>query len=261
MRIQGACVSDTGIARRQNEDAVFLEILKHGKETAAVGAVFDGIGGLDCGREASQLLKKGLTEWVERLRENQHVLSVHPEILYAHFKDEAELLNEKLRAYMEERRIRTGTTMSAILISGCRYFIIQVGDSRIYRFNRYLEQLTDDEICYEESDGRYMKKLTNYMGKCDELDFLGYQGAVQDGDVFLFCSDGCYHHLLAADLGQICSGKKNSKQLESGLWNLVNKMILRGERDNISAGIICCKKYIEKEKKIARLSKVFRRDL
>lgn len=240
MRIQTANVSDKGNTRDINQDAIVVKTLKRRKHMLAVGAVFDGIGGLEHGELASGLLAQELTEWIGLLPSKIDLLKVEPDILFAHFADEAELLNEKLYMFMRKYGIHTGSTMSAIMIVKDQYYIIQVGDSRIYRFHQFLEQLTDDETKYEEKEGRIRKKLTNYMGKNENLDFLSYHGKVHPGDWFFVCSDGFYHHFLATDLIRLIHDNFKEKELEHELKMLVDQMILRGESDNISVGIIHC---------------------
>lgn len=240
MIIRTACVSDVGSVRDVNQDAIVAKTLKKRKHMLAVGAVFDGIGGLERGELASGLLAQGLREWIDALPSKIDLLKVEPDILYAHFMDEVELLNEKLCDFIREQKIQTGSTMSAILIVRDQYYVIQVGDSRVYRFHQFLEQLTDDEIRLEEEEGRIRKKLTNYMGKKENLEFLAYQGKVYPGDRFLFCTDGFYHHFLASDIIRMLREDLKEKELKAELECLVEQMIQRGEHDNISVGIMNC---------------------
>lgn len=240
MKIRTACVSDIGSVRAVNQDAIVVKTLKKRKQMLAVGAVFDGIGGLERGELASALLAQELTEWIRLLPSKIDLLKVEPDILFAHFTDEAELLNERLCMFIREHGICTGSTMSAIMIVKDQYYVIQVGDSRVYRFHEFLEQLTDDETRYEEKEGRIRKKLSNYMGKKENLEFLAYQGKVYPGDRFLFCTDGFYHHFLASDITRMLNEDLREKELKEELERLVGQMIQRGEHDNISVGIMNC---------------------
>lgn len=240
MELRTACVSDIGSVRSVNQDTIIVKTLKKRKQMLAIGAVFDGIGGLDRGEIASGLLSQELTEWIHALPSKIDLIKVEPDVLYAHFQDEVELLNEKLCCFIREQKIQMGSTMSAIMIVKDQYFVIQVGDSRVYRFHQFLEQLTDDETKLEEKEGRIRKKLTNYMGKQENLEFLAYHGKVYPGDRFLFCSDGFYHHFLASDITKMFNEDLKEKELKKELEYLVEQMIQRGEHDNISVGIINC---------------------
>lgn len=249
MKIIGACVSDIGNSRKENQDRVFQKIIKCGRQRIAVGAVFDGIGGLEHGGDAADILYREMTDWAEMMQKNK--IADSADVLFAHFKDEAENLNDMLREYISSKGIMTGSTMSVLMIAKNQYIMLQVGDSRIYRFRRFLEQITEDESCCVKTNGRYVKKLTNYMGRSDELSFLEYKGEVHEGDGFLFCSDGFYHHLLSSDAEYIFNAKRRAGRLEEKLEKLVKAMMDRGERDNISAGVFLCKKSL-KNKKIFR---------
>ena len=96
MEIRTACVSDIGSVRSVNQDAIIVKTLKKRKQMIAIGAVFDGIGGLDRGELAAGLLARELTEWINTLPSKIDLLKVEPDILYAQFKDEAQKLKEKL---------------------------------------------------------------------------------------------------------------------------------------------------------------------
>lgn len=240
MKIIGACVSDIGSIREENQDCIFQKVIRHGGQRIAVGAVFDGIGGLACGKDAAELLQEKLSAWVANMEKCR--IASDAEVLFAHFKDEAETLNAALCKYMKNKQIISGSTMSALMIVGNRYLLIQVGDSRIYRFSHLLEQITKDEVCCRKEDGCYVNGLANYMGKKEELSFLEYQGKVSDRELFLFCSDGFYHHMKPSDVEEIWNAKWTEKKLKMKLGELIHTMIRRGEQDNLSAGVFVCKK-------------------
>ena len=240
MILRTACASNIGIVRSVNQDAIMVQTIKKGHQMVAVGVVCDGIGGLDRGELASNFLIDELTSWTNQLPKKVNLANADAQIVYAHFQDEVEIINEKLCDFIRKEKINTGSTLSAILIIKDHYYVIQVGDSRIYHFNQFLEQITDDEIRLVDNEGCIKKKLTNYMGKQSDLKFLTYQGVVVPGDSFLFCSDGFYHHLLAYDLERLFKSAINERELKKELDRLIALMIQRGERDNISVGVIRC---------------------
>lgn len=257
MILRTACASNIGIVRAVNQDAIMVQTVKKGHQMAAVGVVCDGIGGLDRGELASNFLIDELTSWTNQLPQKVNLANADSQIVYAHFQDEVEIINEKLCDFIRKEKINTGSTLSAILVIKDHYYVIQVGDSRIYHFNQFLEQITDDEIRYVDKDGCIKKKLTNYMGKQSDLQFLTYQGMVVAGDSFLFCSDGFYHHLLASDLERLFKSEMNESGIKKELERLIARMIQRGERDNISVGVIRCqaRKSFFQKRKIRRSGK------
>lgn len=230
-------VSDIGSCRTSNQDAVFLNHMEQNGNVFTVGAIFDGIGGLECGELASETLAASMGKWFQSIAAWIDIASVDEAILYAHFKDEAELLNETIRELIKSRNVNMGTTMSAILVIRRNYYIIQVGDSRIYKWNGYLEQITVDDVIVKSVNGHIRKYLSNYMGQSNQLIFSEVYGSIEADTYFLFCSDGFYHKLRQSDLTAI-KDIDDEKQLEQFLQELVHIMMQRGEPDNISAGII-----------------------
>ena len=240
INLKAACASNIGIVRSSNQDAIMVHVKKKKKHMMALGAVCDGIGGLEHGEIASSLIIKRLEDWFDLVCKRMNWWNMEKEILFAHLKDEVEVAGEKLWDYICKNQVMTGTTLSLILIIDDQYFAIQMGDSRIYRFHQYLEQITDDQVIAVNVDGRLKKKLTNYMGKKNLPDFLTYQGYVLPDELFLFCSDGFYHHVLANDLNFLLDKSMKKEKMKEALEKIINLMIQRGERDNISVGIIQC---------------------
>ena len=63
----GGCISDRGAVREINQDSILFKVIKGRKRSAAIGAIFDGVGGLDRGELASSLLKAELSAWINDL--------------------------------------------------------------------------------------------------------------------------------------------------------------------------------------------------
>lgn len=242
MKMIGACVSDKGAVREVNQDAIVLKILSKGKNKVAVGGIFDGVGGLEHGEIASGLLKQELESWAEHFLVRIDLKEGEEEVAFSHFKDECERLNEVVRTFIIDNQIQTGSTMAVFLIFCDTYFLVNVGDSRIYRLNDVLEALTEDDVIVREKNGFFKRLLSNYIGKNNVLEYTEYSGKVEDGDIFLFCSDGFYHHLNMDDLMIFKNKKMNEKDIIRELKRLTGVMIERGEKDNISVGIVKCER-------------------
>lgn len=200
MKVSCACDTDKGNYRKVNQDAVFVNAICQKKHVLAVGAVFDGIGGLDRGEIASRVMELELQQWFSRICSWIDLTSLDKGVIFSHFRDLTEDLNEKIWELRDERQVNTGSTMSAILIFDNQYDIINVGDSRVYKFNQGLQCLTVDEtVAREEGDG-IRSYLANYIGKQRDLEFSEYQGVVEPNDLFFACSDGFYHNLTEMDM-------------------------------------------------------------
>lgn len=237
MNIVCACATDRGNYRTTNQDAIFVNSIAQKKKIFAVGAVFDGIGGLEKGEIASTTLLFEMEKWFTQVSGWIDLSTIGREILFSHFRDLAECLNDKIRRIRLNQNIESGSTMSAIMIVDRYYLVIHAGDSRLYKFNQVLECLTDDDVVAKYVDGFQKNYLTNFMGKSEELHFSEYMGMVEEGDSFIFCSDGFYHQLKAEDL-TLLGNCSDAQELEKRIQQLITVMVSRGERDNISAGVI-----------------------
>ena len=250
MKIICACATDRGNYREVNQDAILVRSIQQKNKALILGAVFDGVGGLEHGEIASGALCSEMNRWFEELSKWINLKEMDKDIIFSHFRDHAELLNEKVRQIRLMQGIETGSTMSAILIIDGSYLVIQVGDSRIYKWkDDTLECITDDDVVAKYVEGVQRNYLSNYMGKADELNFTEYSGQIQGGETFLFCSDGFYHQLLESDFHEI-ETIKEEKALANLIKKLIQTMIARGEHDNISAGIIKDDKVLKKKKRL-----------
>lgn len=254
MRLNGGCISDIGRSRKVNQDAIFFQCLEDNGQYFALGAVCDGIGGLEYGERASQLVIREVKNWFASIAAWIDIPTVKTEVLYAHLLDGAEEWNAKVQELSAFENIRTGTTLSLILMIREHYYIVQVGDSRIYKYRQSLEQLTSDATMSCFKNGQIKNYLANYMGKGEELWFSTVEGTYQEGDMFLFCSDGGYHRLIEDDVKEVYIGYAEKMDLTKVSQKLIETMIVRGERDNISMGIIMVEK-----KKSERWKRRFKR--
>lgn len=238
MRLNGGCASDIGRSRKVNQDAILFRCIEDEGQYFAIGAVCDGVGGLERGELASRLVIREVKTWFDSIAAWIRIPTVKAEVLYAHLLDGAEEWNAKVREMAVLENIRTGTTLSLILIIREHYYIVQVGDSRIYKYRQSLEQLTTDATVSHLKDGRMKPYLSNYMGKGETLWFSSLEGTVLEGDMFLFCSDGGCHLLTEEDVGNLYANRTHKTDWTEISGKLAETMIERGERDNVSVGII-----------------------
>lgn len=239
MKLHVGSMTSTGNIRESNQDAVVLRSFGRGGKYFVVLAVCDGIGGLEHGELASSLTVQKINDWFEDVLQWLEVETVDPEVLNAHLKDLAEECNRMVRDYRTLHQIDTGTTMSLLLVIREFYYIIQVGDSRVYRYREgQLWQLTWDDSVTRMKDGRVKLYLDNYLGKQEELWFTCCGGELQKQDILLVCSDGLYHFLKTEDLRRLEKDIRKAKKIDRACRQLIDCMLERGERDNITLGLI-----------------------
>lgn len=239
MLFYGDCATDTGSSRKNNQDAILFKRTSKNSQDLALGVICDGIGGLEQGEAASQCVNNAASKWFDDVAGWIDIATMDTDILFSHFKDAAENWNSLVRDIIVSQNINTGTTMSAVLLLRDHYFIIHVGDSRIYRYHDTLELMTTDESIAKIRNGKMKLFLINYVGRNDTLSFFSAEGTLSQGDIFIYGSDGFYHMFSDCDMDGICEHIA-SVEREKICRTLIETMIQRGERDNISVGYIYC---------------------
>ena len=239
MLFYGDCATDTGSSRKNNQDSILYRRTGKNGQDLALGVICDGIGGLEHGEAASQCVSNAASKWFDDITGWIDIATMNTDILFSHFKDAAENWNSLVRDIIVSQNMNTGTTMSAILLIRDHYFIVHVGDSRIYRYHDALELMTTDESVARICDGKMKLFLINYVGREDTLSFFSAEGTLSQGDIFIYGSDGFYHLFNDCDMDNICKHIATARR-DKLCKAMIETMIQRGERDNISVGFIYC---------------------
>ena len=234
--IEYACLSNIGRLRRNNEDNFYCgghirEDVNSVEESAFSGevpcdtnelfAVFDGMGGEACGEVASYIAASQSAAFAE----NRGSYEVY---LY----ELAELLNEKIREETAERSlVLMGTTAAMLQASGDDIFILNAGDSRIYKLSSHeLRQISEEHVVPQGGG----KAITKFLGLPEGHSLRPYiaAGKYIPGDVFLLCSDGVTDMLADEEIKAIIDDKR---PLSQSVRTLVDAALARGGVDNTTA--------------------------
>ncbi len=250
MQIDAFAATDVGPVREQNEDGWLVDV------DGGVFAVADGMGGHAAGEEASRIA----LETVQDIMlggidpDETRVVGVDED------EDTIAATKERLRYCMNQASIRIrravedepawtgmGTTMVMIVVEGEHAHIAHVGDSRAYLFRTdRLQRLTRDHtVVQQEVDaGRLTPELARTVPHKNILTrSVGYHGPVepdvsqrpiQEGDVFLLCSDGVTDPLDDDAIAEIC----RSTHPEDLAQTLVDRGIEAGGDDNTTAVVM-----------------------
>lgn len=238
VNIKGGFATDAGIRDSVNQDAILLRAMEQNGDWLAAGIVCDGIGGLERGEEASRLVVNAFDKWFQGLCQWVRIATIDPNALLQHATDAVNQWNGEVRQYCARENIKSGTTMSMIILIRDCYFVLHVGDSRVYCYNQLLSQITVDDTTRKVINGREKELLNNFLGKSDNLKYRYYAGKINPRDVFIFCSDGFYRGLTMQDLIP-CVGKYQSgMSVRQICVDAINLMKMRQEQDNISVGMI-----------------------
>ncbi|MGH3220081.1 MAG: PP2C family protein-serine/threonine phosphatase [Streptosporangiaceae bacterium] len=173
-----AAASETGLVRRNNEDAAYFGRF--------LFAVADGMGGHAAGEVAS-------TAVIESLR--AHDEDVGADALLDVLGQAVTEANAEIarRAAEDPARFGMGTTLTAMLWSDDTVALVHIGDSRAFRLrDGQLRQITEDHVLGNlvSNAGPLAPVLSRYLdGRPDRSPDLGLRD-LRAGDRYLICSDG-----------------------------------------------------------------------
>lgn len=254
--------SDIGTYKRINQDACCVRMMKIGGHTLVLAVVCDGVGGLQEGDYASQSTIQFLNNWFD-YTVSRNVQGKSEEQLIEYLRGEIEQCIQKqnrlIYEYAQAKDIRTGTTLTLLLIVNHRYITAQVGDSRAYCINDELCQLTEDQsiVAQEIRAGRLSKEdaksdkrrnvILQCIGAAKNLHVVYESGIVNGEDVFFLCSDGFIHELRDYEIQKLLNPVllEDRASIKKSLIDAVNLVKKRGEKDNITIVLV---KACEKER-------------
>ncbi|MCM1044739.1 MAG: serine/threonine-protein phosphatase [Candidatus Gastranaerophilales bacterium] len=233
MKVWMGCISDKGNYREKNQDRAVCHVRRKGKSVLAVACVCDGIGSFERSEIAAEMMTSGISRWFHGI-EAYYPTSMGEKELVEDLNVTICELNELVYDYRMENGIEIGCTMSVMLLVERNYYIFHAGDSRIYCVRDGLLQITRDEVTMKESHGKVKPRLANYIGKSKELWMNVLGGTVEEKDVYLLGSDGLFKKLLYEDVRGIAGSVKNDKKAQKVCKSLLDVVLERGERDNVS---------------------------
>lgn len=243
-------ITDKGDVRAENQDSILSLKGKRGDQTAALYVVADGIGGLAFGAQVSLYITEQFKRWwhedfPQLIHEGMDCEADIRELLEQEIWD----INQAVFSFKEKMQCRSGSTLSLLLLYKKRYYIENIGDSRIYLFrDRQLCQLTSDQSLAAQmvQDHRLMEdktqssKVKNMLTMCigmfpvPQSRYLS--GKLYPGDSFLLCSDGLYNLLSAKQIEEVL-GKTELDVEKKPEW--LRQLVGRGNaKDNVSAIVV-----------------------
>ncbi len=127
-------------------------------------------------------------------------------------------------------------TFSAMVIKSNTAHIFHVGDTRIYRFrknDRSLEQLTNDHRLWVSQNKSYLSRA---LGIDDQLEIDYRTLQVEQGDIFVFATDGVYEYTCPHFITETIDHYRND--LDGAAKAIVKEAYAQGSEDNLTFQII-----------------------
>ena len=220
--------SDTGRARRENEDSFFAR--------SPMFAVADGMGGAQAGEVASQVAVEVL----------QQGLPEHDGSVEQRLRELVEEANSRINTLSrtDDQHAGMGTTLTLAYVGEHELSVAHVGDSRLYRLrDGMFERLTDDHTLVEElvRQGKLTPQEADHHPQRSIITrALGPEAAVEadsrtwparDGDIYLICSDGLTSMISERQVGELLAG---ASSLSDAGRKLIDAANAAGGRDNIT---------------------------
>lgn len=255
--ISYSCISHKGNVRIINQDnficnGYYIKTDDSEMEYPLIGAVssktptlfgiFDGLGGEERGEIASYIAAK-----------NASTIEIGKDIV-SDLLQFCQKANGDICDNANESEVSAMGTTAAILAFTCNgVTLCNIGDSKIFRFcDGVLEQISKDHVAVSAFGVK--PPLSQNLGiPPNELIIEPYlaQGAYNDGDIYLICSDGLTDMVTNEEITEVLG----SKTIAEAITELLDRALCKGGRDNIT--IVLCK--IERE--LSWLSKRKRRNL
>ena len=244
-----AAISDIGPKANINDDRILVngKILDSGLingkiiEPYTILAVADGVGGLQRGYEAAEMTLHTIADLNK------------PGLGRQDIRNAVECANKSVIQKQVEMNNPNAlrTTLAAVYISESDCYVVNAGDSRVYRLrDGELVQLSKDHSVVQNMidtgelniDESYSHPKRNVITKClgDEsrvnARIVDYSDDIQINDLFVICSDGISDCLRDYEIANIVADLRIS--LQDACRKLVNKAIDNGSTDNISVCLL-----------------------
>ena len=232
-------MKDIGKCREINQDYIFVSEEPIGN-LPNLFLVADGMGGHKAGDLASEYTVAKVQEAVSSSMQT---------IPYQILKGAFQYANQKLleKAGESDSYTGMGTTLVAATVKNDAVYVVNVGDSRLYKIGDKIEQITEDHSLVEEMVrmGEISKEqarnhpdkniITKAMGVSDTVEPDYFDTDLQKGECLLMCSDGLTNMVSDRQIKEIVELRTD---LESCAKELIRAANQNGGRDNIAVVLI-----------------------
>ena len=246
--------TNIGNTKKINQDAaLIMEGESDDGKKILLACVCDGMGGLSMGEVASGVMIQRTKEWFTNdfppilfRQETLDFMAIQNSL--NHLVDN---VNNEL-SLIADIDDSCGTTCVLLLTDGEEYMTMNVGDSRIYKINGNIEQLTKDQTFVQrEIDlGHITEKeaathprrsvLLQCIGASEEVIPEYTIGELKENDGFMLCSDGFRHKITLKEFLELIDFNKldNEEEMHEAGEKCIHLNMQRKERDNITVILV-----------------------
>ncbi len=245
--------TDIGIRKTTNQDALTVKLYETKMGKVVLAVLCDGMGGLKKGEVASGTLIRRFEQWAGSCLADLIDVGVPDQEVRRQWEALIQTAGSDIMNYGEKQGLSMGTTVTAILLTPKRYYIVNVGDTRAYRIN-YVQAicLTRDHTVVEreiqaghlsqaeaEKDPR-RNVLTQCVGASKVIYPEFFFGEAEKDMVYMLCSDGFRHEITEKEMYRLLnpSALQDEATMNRNARALIHLDKERQERDNISVVLI-----------------------
>ncbi|MEJ1353867.1 MAG: protein phosphatase 2C domain-containing protein [Candidatus Sedimenticola sp. (ex Thyasira tokunagai)] len=241
MSIEVVSRTDRGLVRKGNEDSLALF------PQSGLVILADGMGGYSAGEVASGLATE--TVAAQLLADFHDGLNVTGEQVTAAVMAANRVVVDSAEQVPEWQGM--GTTLLLGCFHGGRVTYAHIGDSRLYRYragrlesltqdHTLIQRLIDDGVFASHEEGKAAGVNTNALlrgvGIGEVLEVEVAEDVVEEGDLFLFCSDGL-SNMVPDALIETTMGASDG-EIEVAADRLLSLALENGGLDNISLVLV-----------------------
>ena len=240
--------TDKGLVKDTNQDSLFVRTVKTANGRMVLAVLCDGMGGLAKGEVASAAVVSAFTDWMNSHLPSLSQNTIEDSAIRAGWDAIVTEQNAKIQNYGSQVGVSLGTTVTALLLTDRRYYIMNVGDGRVYEITDSIKQITNDQtvVANDVANGVMTQEqaeadprrnvLLQCVGASETVVPDFFYGDTKQNAVYMLCSDGFRHEIKPHEIlnafqpSQMMSAQAMKAQAD-GLIEL-NKQ--RKEEDNIS---------------------------
>lgn len=252
MRYITAYASDVGIKKETNQDAILIKKARTEQGEVLFAVICDGMGGLEKGEVASGEVIQRFGKWFHEELPQMLYEGFEEQTLWKRWKELVLEENQRIEIYGKKNGVSLGTTLTAFLAVAEQYYVVHVGDSRIYELSDMLYQITEDQtlVAREIAAGRLREEqaetdprksvLLQCIGASKIVEPVFYKGKVKENAAYMLCSDGLRHVCTPAEMwNSFCfAANLDEKMMKHNILAFIEMLKQRQEKDNISCILI-----------------------
>ena len=240
--------TDIGLTKNTNQDSYGVRVFTTPLGRMVLAVLCDGMGGLSMGEVASASVVNAFCKWGETRLPALCETGLTDVAIRDEWDRIAVEFNEKIKSYAASCGTNMGTTLTAMLLTEQRYYIINVGDTRAYEITDGVRQLTRDQtvvareielghLTPEEAEHDSRRNvLLQCIGASETVYPDLFFGQTRQDAVYMLCCDGFRHEITDAEIYQWLRPDVmlDADGMKRNMDVLIETNKQRRERDNIT---------------------------